>query len=446
LKKMHWESWLLRLVLLGVAAFEIASGNTQGAIVAGEGLVVTLLPQLISRLSHLHVPRALELTYVLSMVLQFTSESTKLFEVFYYWDKLVHPGLVALTALMAGWLLLGYRDVSGGRLPIQLTALFAILVGACIGALWEFVELGSDWFGDANLQKSNADTMSDMLANDIGAFIATLGGFQLYCHVLGDHQRREMGELSRWLTNGPGRALDRFGRPIGALVALVFAGVIGAALWIDRDPPSLAVGLTSGTSRVWTFTSAMLPPDVQPLSGDWVPDERGTCRVNAEKPRPGSEKMGLLELNPGAAYGTDGQSFTLTAHYFEERPPRTEGTEMDAGIAFGIRDTQDFYLLEESALHDVLRLDRYIHGKRRDVREKLYRTHGNEWHTLQLTVQGSQITAGIDGEVIYQVSGVTDTAGGVGLWARAAKASCFDTAQLQVGTPTTALSAPVPRL
>ena len=110
----------------------------------------------------------------------------------------------------------------------------------------------------------------------------------------------------------------------------------------------------------------------------------------------------------------------------------TEGSQMDAGIAFGIRDAQNFYLLEESALHDILRLDRYVHGKRRDVREKLVRTHGNEWHTLDLSVAGDQVTAGLDGETVYEASGVPDTAGGVGLWGRTAAATCFDSAQVEV--------------
>src|SRR5919197_782389 len=276
MRALHWESWLLRLGLIGLGAFEFSTGNTQGAIVAGEGFVVSLFPLLVERLSHSHVPRPLEFVYVLGMTLQFVSESTKLFEVFYYWDKIVHPGLVALTALMAGWLLLGYRDISGGRLPIQLTAFFAILVG-----------------------------------------------FHLYAHVLGHNQRREMGELTRWLASGPAMLLDRFGRAVGVLVAVVFAAVLGAGVWIDRDAPALRAGLQPGQSRAWTFDGATQPADAETLLGDWVPDQRGTCRVNLEHPRPGSEKMGLLELNPRAAYGMDGQAFTLIARYFEERPPKT---------------------------------------------------------------------------------------------------------------------------
>ena len=91
----------------------------------------------------------------------------------------------------------------------------------------------------------------------------------------------------------------------------------------------------------------------------------------------------MLELAPGSVYSGD---FSIQARYYEERPPSEQGSEMDAGIAFGIRDAEDLDLVEQNALHDVLRLDQFIHGNRRDLRDKLYRTHGDEWHTLQLAV------------------------------------------------------------
>jgi hypothetical protein len=161
-----------------------------------------------------------------------------------------------------------------------------------------------------------------------------------------------------------------------------------------------------------------------------------TARVNLENgvaPRPGSEKMGLLEPAPGSVYGDDGQPYILTGHYFEQRPSKSQGTQMDAGIAFGIRDESNFYLLEQSALHDIVRLDRYVHGKRRDMREKLARTHGNEWHTLQARVEGDMVSARLDGQEIFTVDSLPETAGGIGLWARTSAATCFDAAQARVG-------------
>jgi hypothetical protein len=436
---VHWESWLLRLVLVGIVAVQLATRTMDGAIVAAEGAVVSLLPMLIQRLSKTHVPRALEFAYVAGMTLQFVSESTKLFEVFYYWDKVVHPTLIALTAMVAGWILLGYREAFGVRITTHFAAVFGWLVGASIGAFWEFVEFFSDWFGNTELQKSNGDTMTDMLSNDIGAFIATLIGFWLYFHVIGGQQRREMGQIGRWLSSGLSNLLDGHGRLVAGALVILVAVLLGATQMVDRGTPVLAAGLSPGENHTWSFVvpQATQAPDTRVLVGTWQSDSMaGICRVNLENsavPKPGSEKMGLLQLAPSTAYGEDGQAFSIAARYFEQRPAKVQGTQMAAGIAFGIRDDQDFYVLEQSALHDILRLDRYVHGKRRDVREKLARTHGNEWHVLQVDVHGDVVSARLDGQEIYTVSGLSETSGGIGLWARTSAATCFDDVQVRVG-------------
>ena len=82
--RLHWESWALRLLLLGTLVYQLVTRNTEGATVAGEGFIASLLPLLVHKLSHTHVPRPLEFAFVLGMALQFFSESTKLFELFYY--------------------------------------------------------------------------------------------------------------------------------------------------------------------------------------------------------------------------------------------------------------------------------------------------------------------------------------------------------------------------
>jgi hypothetical protein len=432
-KRLHWESWLLRVALLGTALFGALNHNQAGVTVAVEGLVVSLIPLLVQRLSKTHVPRALEFAFVLGMALQFISESTKLFELFTYWDKLVHSTLVALTGVVAAWLMLGFAHARGKHIPVQFGALFGMLIAMVIGALWEFIEFGSDYFGDANLQKSNGDTITDIIGNDLGGWLAVLVGIWFYAHVLKEQQHREMGEIAGWLAHGPRRLLHRHGRIVGAVVAVAFAFALFMSRWVDRDPVALASGLPAGESQHWDFV-ADPTGGTAVLSGDWVPDpERGICRLNPEHPNPGSEKPGLLQLAPGTVYGANGTPFHLQARYYEERPPIVRGSEMDGGVAFGVRDDKDFDLLEQSALHDVLRLDRYIHGKRRDLREKLYRTHGNEWHVLTVDVAGGHVSAAVDGESVFATDNVSATEGGIGLWARTAAATCFSEAEVVVG-------------
>ena len=181
-------------------------------MVALEGFVLSLIPLAIARLSRVRVPRVLEFAFVLGITLQFMSESTKLFEVLYYWDKVVHPTLVALTGMVAAWLLIGYRDAFGKRMPIHLVAAFGMLLGIAVGAVWEFVEFASDWFGNADLQKSNGDTITDIISNDTGAFVATLLALYLYTHFFSEQQRRDTGLVARWLSHGPLMLVRRYGR------------------------------------------------------------------------------------------------------------------------------------------------------------------------------------------------------------------------------------------
>ncbi len=430
----HLESWLLRLALLATAVYQIVTRNQEGATVAIQGLVVSLLPLLVGRLSRAHVPRPLEFAFVLGMALQYISESTKLFEHFYYWDKLVHPTLIALTGMIGTWLLLGYRDAFAKRIPVHLAAAFGMLLGISIGALWEFIEFSTDWFSNADLQKSNGDTLTDIMSNGIGAFVATLLGLWLFTHHFTPKQRNELGRVAWWLADGPTRLMRAHGRIVGTVLTLALAAVLFLSQWVDRDIPALASGVSAGADRAWQFTQDGAASDAQVLSGDWVSDPRGICHENLDNPKPGSEKMGVLELTPGVNFGADEQSFSVRARYFEERPQIAQGSEMDAGVAFGIRDASNFNLVDQNALHDVLRLSQFIHNNRRVLREKLFRTHGNEWHTLQMSVSGSSVTAGVDGETIYTVDGVRNADGPIGLWARGASATCFSDVSVTAST------------
>jgi hypothetical protein len=428
----HWESWALRVLLVGIVAYHASHGNWNGAIVAGEGILAVMIPLLISRFSGWHVPRLLELTFVLAMVLQFGSESFKLFEIFTYWDKLVHPAEIFLAAGVATFLFLGYRELHRLGIPDGLAAAGAMLFGMTLGATWELVEFALDWFGNANLQKSNADTLTDILTNDVGAIFGTLAAFWLYRHKTAPHQRSEFGEIAEWMTDRLAQLLARHGFLVGVAVAILVTGIVAAGWLIDRQPIPPPPSAT-GQSGTWTFSpgSGTSGP-FGVLLGEWGTDERGICRTNTERPPPGSEQMGLLMLGPGTSYG-DGVSYLASTRLLAERPPLGSGTAMEVGIAFGVRGPDDFYLLSASMLHDVLILERYVHGRRRDLREERLRWRGDEWHTLGVEVRGDRALATADGRPIFEERGLAETNGGVGLWARVTTAGCFGEARVEPG-------------
>jgi hypothetical protein len=435
---LHWESWLLRAVLLLAVGFQLAAGDRSGALVAAEGFVLSLAPVLVQRFSRIHVLRAVELAFVLAIALQFVSESFKLYEHFYYWDKLAHPAEIFLATFVGALLLLGYLDTYRIALPRPFAAVVSMLAGASLGAFWEFIEFGSDWFGSTNLQKSNADTMTDLLTNDVAAVGATLVVFWLYHHRTTARQRERLGHVARWLTDGLGGLLHRHGVVLALVLALLVAGLLGAGWFVDRSPPAPSLGGAPGGAQTWSFTpddggddagGAGSAGATAPLLGSWQAGARGVCKASVEPRRPGSEQAGLLALAPGAVYGRAGDGFSVVARVFEERPAFGAGSQMTAGIAFGIRGPQDFYLLELSALHDVVRLDRFVHGRRRDIREERVRTRGDQWHDLELRVQGDDDGALVDGRQVFEQRRVGDAAGGLGLWARVSATACFSLAR-----------------
>jgi hypothetical protein len=422
--KLHWQSWALRTLLLALTAWQLITGNRDGATVAGMGLAVTMIPVLITRFSGWPVPRNLELTFVFAMFLQYTSESLKLFELLTYWDKIVHPAEILLATGVATFLLLGYRECHELDIPDGLAAFGAMLFGMALGASWELVEFAFDWFGNANLQKSNADTMTDILTNDAGAIFGALFAFWLFRHHTSPRAREQCGEIAEWLTGRLSNLLQRHGFLVGVLVALTFAAIIFAGWYVDRGPiPAPPAGV--GHAADWRFAAMDSPPsDAQILLGEWQPTQQGLCREDREPPRPGSEKMGLVALEPGQSFGADG-AFRLGGRYFLKRPPLGAGTAMDAGLVFGLRDPDNFYVLTVSAIHDTVALHRYLHGRERWVREEHYLTRGDEAHDLSVDVRGDRVAAAIDGKTLFDESGIVDTDGGIGLWARVTTLGCF---------------------
>jgi hypothetical protein len=52
------------------------------------------------------------------------------------------------------------------------------------------------------------------------------------------------------------------------------------------------------------------------------------------------------------------------------------------------------------------------------------------------------VFAGVDGQDVLRVDDVEDTQGGIGLWARATAATCFNDLSVEVSPPRAAASVP----
>lgn len=429
--RRHWEAWVLRALLGALVVWQALSGNREGATVAAMGLAASLIPPVVSRFSGWHVPRMLELTFVLAMVLQYASESLKLFELFTYWDKIVHPTEIFLATAVATYLLLGYRKLHQLDIPDGLAAAGAMLFGMTLGATWELLEFALDWFGRANLQKSNADTMTDILTNDAGAIFGALLAFWLWRHVATDNQKVECGKIADWLTGRLSRLFEDHGFAVGIAVALAVAGIVAAGWMMDRVTPPTPPGQSGGPARWELAEREDVGASVAVVSGEWQPTDHGLCQVSPSGTRPGSEQSGLVLLNPGTAYGA-GADFDLSSDYYLTRPDFGSGTAMASGLVFGFRDADNYYVVRADATHDTVALDHYVNGHRRDVREIRLRTRGDEWHTLRVSASGANLRVALDERELFLEPIPPEVAGSVGLWSRVSASDCFAHARVDV--------------
>jgi hypothetical protein len=179
---------------------------------------------------------------VLAVALPIASSVLGLYDRILHWGKVVHGLEGFLVAITVGLLLLAWRDREHIDLSDQLATLMTICVGIFAGVMWELVEFVLDWLRYSDLQKSNSDTMTDLLWNDVGAVVGASLAMRVYCHVLRANDRAELGHIATWISDGPSRVLDRHGFLVSIIVALLGAAAVAALWFAGRLVPGLGNG------------------------------------------------------------------------------------------------------------------------------------------------------------------------------------------------------------
>jgi hypothetical protein len=238
---LRWEVWLLRAVLAASATYAVIRGEKSGAVAALLALVLTWAPAVIAGRGGLRAPRLIEVLWALALTMPAASDALGMYERVTYWGKLVHGLEGGFLAGLAALLLVGYADRAELGLPRQLAALAAVCVGITAGVVWEFVEFVIDWVSSADLQKSNADTMTDLLWSNLAALGAAALAVRVYHHVLDDGARTAIGGLGECLFTPIGHFLDRHGKLAFALMVLLIAASIAGLWFTGRPVPGLPI-------------------------------------------------------------------------------------------------------------------------------------------------------------------------------------------------------------
>jgi len=98
-----------------------------------------------------------------------------------------------------------------------------------------------------------------------------------------------------------------------------------------------------------------------------------------------------------------------------------------AGIAFRMRNQDEYYVVRASAVERNVNLYRFVDGRRALVGEAPAAVSNDVWHTLVVEARGSHIEWSLDAQNLGQVDDLTfRRGGGLGLWTRADSVTCFE--------------------
>ncbi len=105
--------------------------------------------------------------------------------------------------------------------------------------------------------------------------------------------------------------------------------------------------------------------------------------------------------------------------------------DQGAGILFDLKANGDYYALRANPLENNLVLWRYKHGRRSSVSwVRNVNTPSRQWHSLRLTVNGTQIKGYVNGRQYLSYKLPAPVSGRVGLWTKADSVVYFDDYQV----------------
>jgi pyruvate, water dikinase len=95
------------------------------------------------------------------------------------------------------------------------------------------------------------------------------------------------------------------------------------------------------------------------------------------------------------------------------------------GIAFSIRDIENYFVLRTNVLEGNIILFEYINGKRMEreiVRKKI---ETGTWHNIKVKIVGQKIMGYVNGELSAEYTADRSLRGYIGLWTKADSVACF---------------------
>jgi pyruvate,water dikinase len=103
------------------------------------------------------------------------------------------------------------------------------------------------------------------------------------------------------------------------------------------------------------------------------------------------------------------------------------------GLAFGIRDVANYFVLRINALEDNFTLFEFVNNKRVQRANITYPINTGQWYRITATISGEVLKGYLDGELLLEYQAERQLHGFVGLWTKADSVSYFDDLVIEAG-------------
>ncbi len=135
---------------------------------------ILLVPLFLRKVCKIPIHPVMELLYLIFVIIaQFLGSVVNLYSKIEWFDLFAHTLSGFLTALLALFLMIQFKQYNEKKLLFNLTYILGIVF--LVAGLWEFFEYGSDVLTGSNLQHAIEtgvhDTMDDMLVAFVGSIL-----------------------------------------------------------------------------------------------------------------------------------------------------------------------------------------------------------------------------------------------------------------------------------
>ena len=150
---------------------------------------VCLVPYLLRRARVIELPAMLTFVIALASALHGIGLVTDAYTTLSYYDTITHTLSSTVIGLLVFYALICVQHYAGGRVNFtgRGLALFTALITLTFSVYWEVMEFSSDELTGSMTQYSPYDTLTDLVCDSVGTFIASIwAGFTMRGRTIAD--------------------------------------------------------------------------------------------------------------------------------------------------------------------------------------------------------------------------------------------------------------------